>query len=152
MNGTYSAAELLTIIAAIGVLVTGVGAVIVNVIVALKTGAKIDLSIKKTEGLSHQVQEVHTLTNSNLSALKAELATALAQITSLHDVVQDLRGERQKAAVAVALATPVPRVLEDRRGSGSEAPTKVEVVNPPSAPIPVMDATTDDDRGPKTRR
>lgn len=112
---TYTATEVLTFIAAGGVLITGVGAVIVNIIVALRQGTKLDAVSEKTDGISHQVQEVHTLTNSNLSAVKAELATATAQIQALRDLVQDLRNEREKGAIAVALSTPLPAPTPERK-------------------------------------
>jgi Rad3-related DNA helicase len=107
MTPAYSAAEVLTFIAAIGVLLTGLGAVIVNIIVALKQGHKLEDVAHKAESISHQVQEVHTLTNSNLSAVKAELATATAQIVALRELVQDLKAEREKASMATALATTI---------------------------------------------
>lgn len=63
---------------------------------------------QKTDGLIGQVQQVHTLTNSNLSAVKAELAIATQQITSLLAIVQELKTERDKVAMATAYSTPVP--------------------------------------------
>jgi hypothetical protein len=85
----YTSAEILTIVAAIGVLVASVGTVIVNIIGA----ARIE---KKTDQVAAAVQEVHTLTNSNLSAVKAELATAVAQISILREMVGDLKAERER--------------------------------------------------------
>lgn len=121
---TYTAPEILTFIAAIGVLVTGLGAVVVNIIVALRSGAKIDVALAETKGLVSQVKEVHTLTNSNLSAVKAELATAAAQIQALRDVIQDLKSERSKAALAAALHTTVNVPAEQ---SASATLDKIEI-------------------------
>lgn len=103
---TYTASEMVMVIGAFGVLIGGLGAIIVNIVVALKTTHKIDEGLKKTDGLASQVKEVHTLTNSNLSAVKAELALATAQIASLHEVVMDLKAEREKMAIAAQLRYP----------------------------------------------
>lgn len=118
----YTAGEVLTFFAAGGVLITGLGAVIVNIIVALKTGAKLDAAVAdraalstKTDTLVAKVEQVHVLTNSNLSAVKAELAAAAAQIHSLRELVTDLKSERNKADVAHALATPAPVRTQDSR-------------------------------------
>lgn len=116
-----SSAEILTIITAIGVLVGTVGAVIVNIIIALRTGAKVsevvsttnaiaqitDKSLAKTTILQGQIKEVHTATNSTLESVKAELRQATAQVESLHSVVYDLRMERDKATLSAAFKTPV---------------------------------------------
>ena len=92
-------------VGSVGILITAMGAVIVNIIVALRTGKKIDESLLKSEAISHQVQEVHTLTNSNLSAVKAELAQAVSQITEMRVLVADLKSERDKLATIAALNT-----------------------------------------------
>jgi len=121
---TYTAPEILTFIAALGVLLTGLGAVIVNIIVAVRTGAKLDVTLSETKGLVSQVKEVHTLTNSNLSAVKAELAIAAAQIQALRDVIQDLKFERSKAALTTALHTTVNVPAEQAAGLTLE---KIEI-------------------------
>lgn len=108
---SYTAGEVLTFFAAAGVLITGVGAVVVNIIVALRTGTKLDTSLAKTDGLVAQVKEVHTLTNSNLTAVKSELATVVSQNKALHELVAELRSERDKSAIVSAFAatpTAVP--------------------------------------------
>lgn len=114
MSEGYSAAELITIIAALGVFVTGVGAVIVNIVVALRSSHKLATVIEKTDNLSGKVdvqsgkiEQVHTLTNSNLSAVKAELSSAVREIVSMKEVITDLKAERDKVAAAQALKGPV---------------------------------------------
>ena len=103
----YTAGEVLTFFAAAGVLITGVGAVIVNIIVALRTGNKMETVLKQGVVIEGKVQEVHGLTNANLSLVKAELAKVTAQNTALHELVSDLRSERDKAAITTAaLALP----------------------------------------------
>ena len=124
--GTYTSAELVTIVASLGVLITGVGAVIVNIIVALRTGHKVDVQGAKTDGLVAQVREVHTLTNSNLSAVKAELAISNALNAELRTLIVDLKGERGKLAALTAAKlsadTPLPVTIAD-------APVPVTVVD-----------------------
>lgn len=107
VQAVYTAPEVLTFIAAIGVLITGLLAGIVNIVVALRTGTKLDAAAAKTDGLVSDVRAVHVLTNSNLSAVKAELTTANAAIIALRDLVTDLRAEREKASIASALATTI---------------------------------------------
>lgn len=115
LSGSYTAAEVLTFFTAAGVLITGVGAVIVNIIVALRTGTKLDTSIEQGKVLATRVDEVHTLTNSNLAQLKTELAKVLAQNAALQEMVNDLRAERDKGqVVAAALAVPQPPVRNSR--------------------------------------
>lgn len=105
---TYTAPELLTIIAAVGVLVAGGAASIVSIIVALRTGGKLTVVESKTDALIGKVDQVHEVSNSNLSALKLELSTANSQIGQLRELVMDLKAEREKAAIAAALAIPPP--------------------------------------------
>lgn len=103
----YTAGEVVTFFAAGGVLITGLGAVIVNIIVALKSGNKLDDSLANDVALAGAVKEVHTLTNSNLSQVKAELSKVVSQNAALHELVAELRSERDKAAItAAALAVP----------------------------------------------
>ena len=113
--GQYTAAEVVTIIAAVGVLIGSIVTGVVTVIGTLRNGQKTDkLSVavignEKTPGLINQVAEVHTVVNSNLAALKAELNAATAQITSLIGTIRDLKSERDKlaerATMSAALST-----------------------------------------------
>lgn len=68
----------------------------------------------KTGTLIGKVDEVHTLTNSNLAQVRAELATAAARIESLIGVVSELKSERGKAQMREALYTPAPSGAERR--------------------------------------
>lgn len=94
--------QVLAMVGSIGILITALGAVIVNIIVALRTGKKVDENVKAIESVSHQVQEVHTLTNSNLSAVKAELKQAVTQLDEMKTFVRDLKNERDKLAILTA--------------------------------------------------
>ena len=133
---TYTAPEVLGIIAAVGVLITAVGAAVVNIIVALRTGQKIDIAAAKTDGLIHQVQEVHTLTNSNLSAVKAELAVANALNMELRTLIVDLKGERGKlAALTAASKTTAETALLGSIDTHTEE-TAINTAQPPVVIVP----------------
>lgn len=137
---TYSSDQLITIFAAAGVLLTALGAVIVNIIVALRTGQKTDALIQKTDSVTAKVDQVHTLTNSNLSAVKAELSNATIKIESLMQVVDDLKTQRQAGQLATAFTTPsmVPTTIVDRRQlSDDPAPLPVKIIADETNPVPV---------------
>jgi len=102
---TYSLSDVVTLIASIGVLVTALGAVIVNIIVAVRTGKKVEESLEVSKGISNRVEEVHTSTNSNLSAVKAELEKSNAALKEMTVLVADLKSERDKLATITALNT-----------------------------------------------
>lgn len=111
----YNSDQVLAMVGSIGVLITALGAVIVNIIVAMKTGKKVDESIKNQQVLSGQIAEVHTITNSNLSAVKAELKQATMQIEEMKTFVRNLTGERDKlAAITATAAGRVPHSREDK--------------------------------------
>lgn len=118
---SYTAAEVLTFFVAAGTLLGGLLSGIAGIIVAWRAGSKIEAAAKKTETLVTAVQEVHAVTNSNLSAVKAELTTSNALNASLRDIISDLKAEREKAAIAVALATPVAERSHDTRAGDATA-------------------------------
>lgn len=95
-------------VGSIGILITAIGAVVVNIIVAMKTGKKVQESLDNQVAISNQVKEVHTITNSNLSAVKAELNQAVNQLSEMKVLVTDLKSERDKLATITALHTPSP--------------------------------------------
>lgn len=104
MNSHYTAQEVITIITAIGILVAGLGAVVVNIIVALRTGNKIDTNIEQTAALRADVKEVHTITNTNFSKVQSELSTSNAINAELLVTIRDLKNEREKLATITATA------------------------------------------------
>lgn len=70
---------------------------------------------KKSDAIETKVDQVHTLTNSNMTALNAKLDAALAEVKAGKDMIAQLRLERSDTASAQAasnireaLATPVP--------------------------------------------
>lgn len=80
----------------------------------------------KTESLVGRVDQVHTLTNSNLSQVRAELAMAATRIENLIAVVSELKSERSKAEVREALHTPVP-VIPERRADDPTLKQQLDV-------------------------
>jgi len=104
----YTAAEVLSMVGSIGILITALGAVVVNIIVAIRTSNKVDKTIKQNEDISNQVHGVHVLTNSNLSAVKNDLKVAVEQLSEMRILVTDLKSERDKLATLTALRTEVP--------------------------------------------
>lgn len=80
------------------------------VVVAQDTGRKADTLIEKTS-------EIHTLTNSNLSAVTASLAVALAKMEGMEKLIASM-----VAAKAVSDRATERAVSTDRRGGGSTAP------------------------------
>lgn len=133
---SYTAGEVLLFFGAASGIIAAIGAVLVNVIVALRTGSKIDEGAKKTDGLIVAVEKVHEVTNAGLSAVKAEvasvraeLATVIAVNVELRDIIADLKAERGHKAISEARELPVapavpivPAVLiPDRRVADAAA-------------------------------
>lgn len=103
---TLTSTEIIAIIVA-------AGAVAVNIITAMRMGNKVESiaqvtakSLVETTALQGQVKEVHTLTNSNLSEVKADLKQAVSEIASMRETISDLKGEREKTAMATAFTSP----------------------------------------------
>ena len=80
-----TSSEIVTIIAAIGV-------VIVNIIVAWRTGIKVEVAQQNTERNmelnSTKLDKIHELTNSNLTAVKADLSIANERIIKLENLLE----------------------------------------------------------------
>lgn len=96
MGSLYTSNEVITIISSIGILITAVGAVIVNVIIAARNSKKMDDNLKASMDISSQVNEVHTQTNSNLFTVRSELKIAIAEIEGMKEYIRDLKSERDK--------------------------------------------------------
>lgn len=132
---TYTATDLVTILAAVGVLVSSIVAGAVTIIATFRNGQKTENLTVKTEklakavigdeqhpGLIGQVKEVHTLTNANMTAANnkidrqtLEMKALQETILTLHDTIKtlqalvlDLKSERDKKELAVATATVPP--------------------------------------------
>lgn len=159
----FSATEVIAIIVALGGFVAGVGAVIVNIIVATRTGNRIGeltgatnsiaqvtaRSLVETTALQGAVKEVHVLTNQNLSDVRNELKQANteikalrehsnAEIKALQDVVADLKVERDKIATAVAFAASSGGGVGARRSTDPPMPVRISTEDGP-VPVDVQD-------------
>lgn len=93
---------------------------------------KTDVQAVKTENLIGKVDEVHTITNSNLAAVKAELAQASQRIEALVAMVADLKAERGKSQMREAFAavpgpTPVAKAAEEVQVRRAEIAVQEEI-------------------------
>lgn len=71
----------------------------------MRAGRKLDGIFDKSTDISNQVQEVHTLTNSNLSLVKSELDKTTAQLAEMRLLVSDLKSERDKLTTIKLIET-----------------------------------------------
>ena len=150
---TYTSSEVLTIVAALGVLVAAIGGVMVNIIMALKTDKKVSQGLAmsqqavfETARVGNKVDQVHVLANNNLQEVRSELAAANQKLASLIDTsgkqiaglietVSDLKSEREKVSMATALATMPPRT--ERRSTDAPTVQDVNIVGT-AEPVPVV--------------
>ena len=79
--------------ASIGILVTAIGAVVVNIIVALRTSNKVDTINTKTDAISLKVDGAASAQVNKIEALQAK-------VDNLHGTIT----EKDKAAVILAQA------------------------------------------------
>jgi flagellar hook-associated protein FlgK len=79
---TFSVSELT-------MLITVATGCIVQIIVAIKSGAKVDGIQRTTDALVVKAEEIHTQTNSNLSVVKSELKEARQEISLLKDSINE---------------------------------------------------------------
>lgn len=109
-------ATVLLISTAVTAIISAIFVGIVNVIAALKTTAQLKENNAKTDSVINKVDQVHVLTNSNLSAVRAELEKSNQKVESLIATVFDMKSEREKlalekaglAAVAASAQTATP--------------------------------------------
>lgn len=117
---TYTATEIATFIAAIGVLITGIGAVIVNIIVALKQGRKSDEIIKAVAGVDTEAKIISGHVNSAASEAKAKITALEAKVEMMAKTATDIKE-------AVLLNTPVPRQDQRKSDDAGEILEKIEI-------------------------
>jgi len=116
----YSAADLVTIIAAFGVLVSSLIGGVVTIIATLRTGQKADKLItsvigdESTPGLKEQVTQIHQVTNSNLERANAKIDKQTVEIQALQSMITELKSERTKKEVAEATAIVPPGFVEKK--------------------------------------
>lgn len=106
---TYTAAEMLAIIAAVGAGLVAVLTAVGNMIVAIRTSQKLDENTKvTTEGLrevSAKADVISGHVNSQASTSKAEIDGLRAQVATMHEMLS--RSDRQAAVLAAAAIPPV---------------------------------------------
>lgn len=121
----YTAAEILTFIAALGVLITGVGAVVVNIIVAWRTSAivkentvmlKENVAVTKDTLAEAKVITGHV--NSSAAAAAAKIDGLEKEIKLLQTSIMDMKTAAALLAQSAATTTamPAPRSPTARKG------------------------------------
>jgi hypothetical protein len=103
MTPTYTAAEVLTFIAAFGVLIGGLGAVIVNIIVALRTGKQLEVVNAKADVITGHV-------NSASDRAAAQIAVLQREVSLMRAVIAEKRETAALLAQAVTLGPPTPHL------------------------------------------
>lgn len=100
----------------IAVIITAVGAAVVNVIVALRTNNSVNRHVLRTIELQEVVQEVKVATNGQSARINAELAASRSRVTELLETITDLKCEQAAMLAARQRATrplfPSGRVLQ----------------------------------------
>ena len=92
----YTASEVVMFIAAIGVLITGVGAVIVNIIVALRQGHKVD-------ALGTAVEQVYTEAKVITGHVNSAATAAAAKIDALQRELEQIKISAAEMKTTAAL-------------------------------------------------
>jgi hypothetical protein len=82
VQASYSSSEVLTIIGAVGGLVTLIGGVIVNIIVTLRTNRKLDVNTAVTQDVSAKADVITGHVNGAAAAAVAKMAAQQAEIDS----------------------------------------------------------------------
>ena len=91
MDKYYTATEIVTFIAAIGVLVTGVGAVIVNIIVALKQSKKTDELVVAVAKVDSKAEIIAGHVNSTATEAKAKIESLEDTIKMMNKTAADIK-------------------------------------------------------------
>lgn len=104
---TYTATEIATFIAAIGVLITGIGAVVVNIIVALKQGKKTDEIITAVAKVDAETKVIAGHVNSAATASTSKIAALENKIEMMTKTASDI-----KEALLLNTMPPPPKTVE----------------------------------------
>jgi hypothetical protein len=101
------------------IVITATIAALPPTILALATWRQSRKNTEKADTIISKAEEIHTLTNSNLAEVKAELATANGKIEGVEKVIAALAvaaTANQAAAHAAALSgVPLPQKLPNPR-------------------------------------
>jgi hypothetical protein len=130
---TYSSTEVVTIIAAITGLLTTLSVAIVNIVVVLRTGRKVDDNTAlthaigiKTDAVKTQADVIERQTNGAASAAAAMIADLQRQVIALHASMAD-----HKQTAALLAAAVAAQGQRSARRAGDDDPIKVDVINNP---------------------
>ena len=111
---TYTAAEVLTFIAAFGVLIAGLGAVIVNIIIAMRTGKQLESVNAKADVIAGHVNSAASTSAAQIAALQNEIR-----------LMREVAAEKKETAAVLASTT-----------AATTATTAAAAVVPPAEPPP----------------
>lgn len=130
---TYTPTEIVTIVAAVTGLLTTLSVAIVNIVVAVRTGRKVDENTALTHAngqttiaIKEKADIIEKQTNGAAAAAAAMIADLQRQVTSLHAAM----AEHKQTAALLAQAVTAQGLRAARR-STDEDPIKVDVVNNP---------------------
>lgn len=129
MGNTYfSASEIATFVAALGVLVSAIGAAIVNIIIALKQGHKVT-------NLASMVADVQNETKIITKHVNGAATQSVAKIDNLHREIDQLKSTMAEMKSTAALLTQAltsrsaSRTSDHReRATSDEAKVEVDVL------------------------
>jgi len=131
---SYSSTEVVTILAALGVLTSTIGASIVSIVVAVRTGKKMDDNTAVTLAASQSTHRIEGKTDVISTQTNGAAARAAAMIEDLQRQVVSLTAsmaEHKQTAALLAQAVQAQGVRSAHRST--DDPLKVEVVNVPLA-------------------
>lgn len=103
------------LVQALPAIITAIGVLFIGVLAALtrKRDAKAD---EKADGIAKEVTQIHTVTNSNLSDITAELKNAVGKISSLEQQILAMNKAKDVADdVAKTLAEKVPSAKDAKQ-------------------------------------
>lgn len=107
-SGTYTATEIATFMAAVGVLITGVGAVVVNIIVALRQGVKVDQLRTTVDEVKNETKVITGHVNSAATASAMKIDALEKKIEMLVTSAAEKQETAKLLAQSVATRTSPP--------------------------------------------
>lgn len=117
MGESFTATEVAAFVAAIGVVITAIGAAIVNIIVALKQGRKLDDVKAESKIIAAHVNSAASASVTKIEALQAEIKNYAKQTADMKEtaalLAQALASTRQESHAPVAPVAPAAAVLDN---------------------------------------
>lgn len=117
---------------ALPAIITACGVLFIGVLSAL-TRRRDEKADEKQDKQSKVIDEIHTVTNSNLSAITAQLKQSTAELAALKERLISMDKAKD-------VADNVASDLAAKAKPASTAPEKVVVVNTPAQPVPIEPA------------